>query len=117
MARFVFRHLRARRFCRDWDGYPPTMPSAACAPKPSDARQHRPPGLVDLIEELATRGEEFARRGDPPDVEYYRSGQQCFHHPPSAPRASDQGRMFGSVQENGFGPTFWWCAGFSGSRA
>ncbi|MEU1908622.1 hypothetical protein ABZ550_31790 [Streptomyces hygroscopicus] len=75
------------------------------------------PGLVDLIEELATRGEEFARRGDPPDVEYYRSGQQCFHHPPSAPRASDQGRMFGSVQENGFGPTFWWCAGFSGSRA
>ncbi|MFJ8028510.1 helix-turn-helix transcriptional regulator [Streptomyces sp. NPDC096311] len=78
LARFVFLDARARRFYRDWDGI------AHDAVGSLRAEAARTPGntdLADLIDELATHSTEFATRWDAHDVEYYRSGQQHFHHP------------------------------------
>ncbi|WAP60787.1 MmyB family transcriptional regulator [Streptomyces sp. S465] len=47
------------------------------------AEAARTPGntdLADLIDELTTHSDEFALHWDAHDVEYYRSGQQRFHH-------------------------------------
>ncbi|MFB8271956.1 helix-turn-helix transcriptional regulator [Streptomyces sp. NPDC055955] len=78
LARFVFLDPRARRFYRDWEGI------AHDAVGSLRAEAARAPGntdLADLIGELATHSTEFAMRWEAHDVEYYRSGQQRFHHP------------------------------------
>lgn len=78
LARFVFCDPRARRFYRDWE----RIAHAAVGSLRTEAA--RTPGntdLADLIDELATHSTEFAMRWDAHDVEYYRSGQQHFHHP------------------------------------
>ncbi|MFC9506178.1 helix-turn-helix transcriptional regulator [Streptomyces sp. NPDC057002] len=78
LARFVFLDPRARRFYRDWDRI------AHDAVGSLRAEAARTPGntdLADLIDELASRSTEFSTRWDAHDVEYYRSGQQHFHHP------------------------------------
>ncbi|MEU4897975.1 helix-turn-helix transcriptional regulator [Streptomyces sp. NPDC044780] len=78
LARFVFLDPRARRFYRGWDGI------AHDAVGSLRAEAARTPGntdLADLIDELTTHSGEFALRWDAHDVEYYRSGQQRFHHP------------------------------------
>ncbi|MEK0098802.1 helix-turn-helix transcriptional regulator [Streptomyces sp. A475] len=78
LARFVFLDSRARRFYRDWEGI------AHDAVGSLRAEAARAPGntdLADLIGELATHSAEFAMRWEAHDVEYYRSGQQRFHHP------------------------------------
>ncbi|RZL75725.1 MAG: transcriptional regulator [Rhodococcus sp. (in: high G+C Gram-positive bacteria)] len=78
LARFVFRDPRARRFYRDWDGI---AHDAVGSLRTETARTRADTDLADLIDELATHSEEFAQRWDAHDVEYYRSGQQRFHHP------------------------------------
>ncbi|MET8982617.1 helix-turn-helix transcriptional regulator [Streptomyces sp. NPDC004539] len=78
LARFVFLDERARRFYRDWDGI------AHDAVGSLRAEAARTPGntdLADLVDELASHSTEFASRWEAHDVEYYRSGQQHFHHP------------------------------------
>ncbi|MFD5125097.1 helix-turn-helix transcriptional regulator [Streptomyces sp. NPDC058385] len=77
LARFVFRDPRARRFYRDWeriahDAVGSLRTEAGRTPSNTD--------LADLVDELATDSDEFAMRWDAHDVEYYRSGQQRFHH-------------------------------------
>ncbi|MFD7204326.1 helix-turn-helix transcriptional regulator [Streptomyces sp. NPDC059893] len=78
LARFVFRDPRARRFYRDWEGI---AHDAVGSLRTEAARTPADTDLADLIDELATHSEEFAQRWDAHDVEYYRSGQQRFHHP------------------------------------
>ncbi|MEU1519095.1 helix-turn-helix transcriptional regulator [Streptomyces sp. NPDC005811] len=77
LARFVFCDPRARRFYRDWeriahDAVGSLRTEAARAPGNTD--------LADLVDELVAHSPEFALRWDAHDVEYYRSGRQCFHH-------------------------------------
>ncbi|CAM5718375.1 MULTISPECIES: helix-turn-helix transcriptional regulator [Streptomyces] len=78
LARFVFRDPRARRFYRDWEGI---AHDAVGSLRTEAARTPADTDLADLIDELTTCSEEFAQRWDAHDVEYYRSGQQRFHHP------------------------------------
>ncbi|MGW7824522.1 helix-turn-helix transcriptional regulator [Streptomyces puniciscabiei] len=78
LARFVFRDPRARRFYRDWEGI---AHDAVGSLRTEAARNPADTDLADLIDELATCSEEFAQRWVDHDVEYYRSGQQRFHHP------------------------------------
>ncbi|MFC9457098.1 helix-turn-helix transcriptional regulator [Streptomyces sp. NPDC056983] len=78
LARFVFLDPRARRFYRDWDGI---AHDAVGSLRTEAARTPGNTDLADLIDELATQSPEFAMRWDAHDVEYYRSGQQRFHHP------------------------------------
>ncbi|MER7689795.1 helix-turn-helix transcriptional regulator [Streptomyces sp. NPDC097610] len=77
LARFVFGDPRARRFYRDWDGI---AHDAVGSLRTEAARTPGNADLADLIDELATHSAEFAMRWDAHDVEYYRSGQQRFHH-------------------------------------
>lgn len=77
LARFVFRDPRARRFYRDWERI---AHNAVGSLRTEAARTPGNPDLADLIDELATHSPEFAMRWDAHDVEYYRSGQQRFHH-------------------------------------
>ncbi|MFD7504292.1 helix-turn-helix transcriptional regulator [Streptomyces sp. NPDC059850] len=78
LARFVFRDPRARRFYRDWEGI---AHDAVGSLRAEAARTPDDPDLTGLIDELATCSIEFAERWDAHDVDYYRSGQQRFHHP------------------------------------
>ncbi|MER6563716.1 helix-turn-helix transcriptional regulator [Streptomyces sp. NPDC001027] len=78
LARFVFRDPRARRFYRDWDGI---AHDAVGSLRTEAARTPGNTDLADLIDELVSCSTEFAARWDAHDVEYYRSGQQSFHHP------------------------------------
>ncbi len=78
LARFVFLDPRARRFYRDWRGI---AHDAVGSLRTEAARTPGNTDLADLIDELATRSDEFAMRWDAHDVEYYRSGRQRFHHP------------------------------------
>ncbi|WP_432182317.1 hypothetical protein [Streptomyces sp. NBC_00063] len=78
LARFVFLDPRARHFYRDWDGI---AHDAVGSLRTEAARTPGNTDLADLINELATHSDEFAMRWDAHDVEYYRSGQQRFHHP------------------------------------
>ncbi|MCC5480554.1 helix-turn-helix transcriptional regulator [Streptomyces barringtoniae] len=78
LARFVFRDPRARRFYRNWEGI---AHDAVGSLRTEAARNPADTDLADLIDELATCSDEFAQRWDDHDVEYYRSGQQRFHHP------------------------------------
>ncbi|MCQ8186719.1 helix-turn-helix transcriptional regulator [Streptomyces rugosispiralis] len=78
LARFVFLDPRARRFYRDWDRI---AHDAVGSLRTEAARTPANTDLVGLIDELVTHSDEFARRWDAHDVEYYRSGQQRFHHP------------------------------------
>ncbi|MFJ7949478.1 helix-turn-helix transcriptional regulator [Streptomyces sp. NPDC096354] len=77
LARFVFLDPRARRFYRDWEGI---AHDAVGSLRTEAARTPGDTDLADLIDELATHSDEFAIRWDAHDVEYYRSGQQRFHH-------------------------------------
>ncbi|MFE6962176.1 helix-turn-helix transcriptional regulator [Streptomyces sp. NPDC057696] len=78
LARFVFLDPRSRHFYRDWDGI---AHDAVGSLRTEAARTPGNTDLADLIDELATHSDEFAMRWDAHDVEYYRSGQQRFHHP------------------------------------
>ncbi|MGI5423738.1 helix-turn-helix transcriptional regulator [Streptomyces sp. CA-179760] len=78
LARFVFLDPRARRFYRDWGGI---AHNAVGSLRTEAARTPGNTDLADLIDELATHSTEFALRWDAHEVEYYRSGQQRFHHP------------------------------------
>lgn len=78
LARFVFLDARARRFYRDWNGI---AHDAVGSLRTEAARTPGNTDLADLIDELAAHSDEFAARWDAHDVEYYRSGQQHFHHP------------------------------------
>ncbi|MEW2403603.1 helix-turn-helix transcriptional regulator [Streptomyces sp. NPDC046862] len=78
LARFVFLDPRARRFYRDWNGI---AHDAVGSLRTEAARTPGHTDLADLIDELAAHSAEFATRWDAHDVEYYRSGQQRFHHP------------------------------------
>jgi transcriptional regulator with XRE-family HTH domain len=78
LARFVFRDSRARRFYRDWEGI---AHDAVGSLRTEAARNPADTELTDLVDELVSRSDEFAQRWDDHDVEYYRSGQQRFHHP------------------------------------
>ncbi|MFF2249764.1 helix-turn-helix transcriptional regulator [Streptomyces sp. NPDC058142] len=78
LARFVFLDPRARRFYRDWERI---AHDAVGSLRTEAARTPGNTDLADLIDELATQSAEFAQRWDAHDVEYYRSGQQGFHHP------------------------------------
>ncbi|MFD5124760.1 helix-turn-helix transcriptional regulator [Streptomyces sp. NPDC058385] len=78
LARFIFLDPRARHFYRDWDGI---AHDAVGSLRTEAARTPGNTDLADLIDELATHSDEFAMRWDAHDVEYYRSGQQRFHHP------------------------------------
>ncbi|MER7795584.1 helix-turn-helix transcriptional regulator [Streptomyces sp. NPDC097640] len=78
LARFVFLDPRARRFYRDWEGI---AHDAVGSLRTEAARTPGNTDLADLIDELASHSTEFATRWDAHDVDYYRSGQQHFHHP------------------------------------
>ena len=78
LARFVFRDARARTFYRAWEGI---AHDAVGSLRIEAARAPTTTELADLIDELTTHSEEFTQRWDAQDVEYYRSGQQHFHHP------------------------------------
>ncbi|WP_063729386.1 helix-turn-helix transcriptional regulator [Streptomyces sp. RTd22] len=78
LARFVFRDARARRFYRDWEGI---AHDAVGSLRTEAARTPGNTELADLIAELTAHSTEFATRWDAHNVEYYRSGQQRFHHP------------------------------------
>ncbi|WP_327209285.1 helix-turn-helix transcriptional regulator [[Kitasatospora] papulosa] len=78
LARFVFLDPRARRFYRDWDRI---AHDAVGSLRTEAARTPTNTDLADLTDELINASGEFAQRWDAHDVEYYRSGQQRFHHP------------------------------------
>jgi hypothetical protein len=78
LARFVFLDPRAVEFYGDWDGI------AAAAVGSLRAEAGRDPydrALADLVGELSLGSEQFRMRWSAPDVDYYRSGTQPFHHP------------------------------------
>ncbi|MFF9126578.1 helix-turn-helix transcriptional regulator [Streptomyces sp. NPDC014889] len=77
LARFVFLDPRARHFYRDWDRI---AHDAVGSLRTEAARTPGNTDLADLIDELATHSDEFAMRWNEHEVEYYRSGQQRFHH-------------------------------------
>ncbi|WP_435226132.1 helix-turn-helix transcriptional regulator [Streptomyces sp. Tue6028] len=78
LARFVFRDPRSRRFYRDWDGI---AHDAVGSLRSETARTPGDTDLIDLVDELMSCSDEFATRWEDHAVEYYRSGQQHFHHP------------------------------------
>ncbi|UGQ13960.1 helix-turn-helix transcriptional regulator [Yinghuangia sp. ASG 101] len=78
LARFVFLDPRARRFYRDWERI---AHDAVGSLRTEAARTPHNTDLADLIDELTAHSTEFAAHWDAHDVEYYRSGQQHFHHP------------------------------------
>jgi hypothetical protein len=78
LARFVFCDPCARHFYRDW---PRIAHDAVGSLRTEAARTPDDPDLADLVDELANRSDDFVHRWDAHDVEYYRSGQQRFHHP------------------------------------
>ncbi|MEU6512367.1 helix-turn-helix transcriptional regulator [Streptomyces sp. NPDC046942] len=78
LARFVFTDPRARWFYRNWQTI---AHDAAGSLRAEAARAPSDTLLADLVAELTTASEEFRRRWRAHEVEYYRTGQQDFHHP------------------------------------
>jgi len=78
VARFVFLDPRAHRFFLDW---PTAANDMVAALRTEAGKNPYDRGLSDLVGELSTRSEEFARRWAAQNVRFHRSGLKDIHHP------------------------------------
>ena len=77
-ARFLFLDPSADGFWSDWDK---TANDTVAFLRTATGRLPRDKGLTDLIGELSTKSDEFARRWARHDVRFQRSGVKRLHHP------------------------------------
>ncbi|MCF2129144.1 helix-turn-helix transcriptional regulator [Strepomyces sp. STD 3.1] len=77
-ARFLFLDPAAQDFWADWDK---GADDAVAFLRTETGRAPHDKALTDLVGELTTRSNEFARRWARHDVKFHRSGVKNFHHP------------------------------------
>ena len=78
LARFCFLDPRATQLYPDWSSAADT---AVALLRTEVGRDPYDRALTDLVGELSTRSEQFARRWAAHDVRLHRSGTKQFHHP------------------------------------
>jgi transcriptional regulator with XRE-family HTH domain len=77
-ARFLFLDPSSVEFWSDWEK---TANDTVAFMRTETGRLPRDKGLTDLIGELSTKSDEFARRWAKHDVKFQRSGLKHLHHP------------------------------------
>ncbi|MEU5718017.1 helix-turn-helix transcriptional regulator [Streptomyces sp. NPDC020403] len=77
-ARFMFLDPTSRDFWADWDK---GANDAVAFLRTETGRSPHDKALTDLIGELTTRSDDFARRWARHDVKFHRSGVKNLHHP------------------------------------
>ncbi|MDH6701275.1 helix-turn-helix transcriptional regulator [Streptomyces sp. MAA16] len=77
-ARFMFLDPASRDFWSDWDK---GADDAVAFLRTETGRSPRDRLLTDLVGELTTRSDDFARRWARHDVKFHRSGVKRLHHP------------------------------------
>lgn len=78
LARFTFLDDRARRFYPDWELFADVTVAILRTEAGRDPHNRE---LHDLIGELCTRSDEFARTWGAHDVRHHGTGFKTFHHP------------------------------------
>lgn len=78
LARFMFLDPAAKTFWRDWE---PAAADAVAYLRTEAARTPHDKDLSDLVGQLATASQEFARLWARHDVRFHRNGAKLIHHP------------------------------------